>query len=221
MKRLLALILVVTICGCGFSTPSPAWKDNAHRQLDAYTTSFLIGREASTEPHFSIAGSEIAAGNDLALLAIAYLAQYALHTACLEGFDASAFAKIYRLEPHPSDMAYCHFLKGNFSAVDIKALPVRYAGVLKAASGRDLVMAAREILTIDDALSRLIACGVCVRYLPSDEAIIQIGISIASANEWRRPLRAYLIKLQAYHMEKGDINKAAAALERLRLLKND
>jgi len=93
----------------------------------------------------------------------------------LESFDASEFAKLYRLEPNPADMAYCHFLKGNFSAVDVMVLPVRYIGILKASSGKDLTMAAREIAAIDDPLSRLIACGVWVRYLPSDETILQIG----------------------------------------------
>ena len=104
--------------------------------MEDYKTSFLTGREESTEPHFIKARREIAAGNDLSLLTIAYLTKYALHTASLESFDASEFAKLYRLEPNPSDMAYCHFLKGNFTAVDIKVLPARYAGVLKAAFGK-------------------------------------------------------------------------------------
>lgn len=219
MKKLLPLIFALVICACGSATPVPDWKDNAYTQLDAYKTSFLTGKEESTEPHFVKARREIAAGNDLSLLIIAYLTKYALHTASLESFDSSDFAKLYRLEPNLSDMAYCHFLKGNFSAVDIKELPVRYAGVLKAASDRDLTMAAREIAAVDDPLSRLIACGVWVRYLPSDEIILQIGISTASANGWRRPLWAYLNKLQAYYLEKGDRNKAAATKERLELLK--
>lgn len=221
MKKLLSLIVALLICACGTSTPPPVWKDNAYRQLEEYKAGFLTNREASTEPHFVKARREIAAGNDLSLLAIAYLTKYALHTASLESFDASEFAKLYRLQPHPSDMAYCHFLKGNFSAVDVKVLPARYAGVLKAASGNDLTLAVREIAAIDDPLSRLIACGVWVRYLPSDEAMLQIGISTAAANGWRRPLWAYLNKLKAYYLEKGDLNKAAAAKERLDLLKKD
>lgn len=221
MKKLLALTFVLFVWSCGFTTPVPVWKENAHRQLDEYKASFLSGREASTEPHFARARREIASGNDIGLLAIAYLTKYALHTASLESFDASEFAKLYRLEPHPSDMAYCHFLKGNFNAVDIKALPARYAGVLKAASTRDLAMAAREISEVDDPLSRLIACGVWVRYLPSDEAILQIGISTASVNGWRRPLWAYLSRLQTYYTGNGDLNKAAAIGERLNLLKKD
>lgn len=221
MKKLFALLFVLLIWGCGFATPAPVWKDNAYRQLDEYKTSFLTGREASSEPHFAKARRDITSGNDVGLLAIAYLTKYALHTASLESFDSGEFAKLHRLEPHPSDMAYCHFLKGNFSAVDIKVLPSRYVGILKAALNSDLAMAAREISAFDDPLSRLIACGVWVRYLPSDEAILQIGISTASANGWRRPLWAYLSKLHSYYLEKGDLNKAAATKERLDLLKKD
>lgn len=210
---------VLLIGACGGGGQVPVWKEKAYSQLDEYKTSFLTGRELSTEPHFEKARGEIAAGNDLSLLSVAYLTKYALHTASLEPFDASEFAKLYRLEPRPADMAYCHFLKGNFSAVDARALPARYAGVMKAASSKDLTMAAREIAAIDDPLSRLVACGVWVRYLPADETILHIGIDAASANGWRRPLWAYLEKLQGYYQEKGESAKANSVAERLKLLK--
>ncbi len=219
MKKLPFFIIVLMICACGGAQHIPVWKEKAYSQLDDYKTSFLTGREASSEPHFEKARKEIAAGNDLGLLTIAYLTKYALHTASLEPFDASDFAKLYRLEPHPADMAYCHFLKGNFSAVDAKELPTRYTGVLKAAVARDAAAAGREIAAIDDPLSRLIACGVWTRYLPADEAIIQIGIDTASANGWRRPLWAYLERLQNYYLENGDQAKANSVSERLKLLK--
>lgn len=219
MKKILSLLFALLICACGSATPVPDWKDNAYRQLDDYKTSFLTGKEESTEPHFVKARREIAAGNDLSLLTIAYLTKYALHTASLESFDSSEFAKLYRLDPNVSDMAYCHFLKGNFSAVDSKALPVRYVVVLKAALAKDLTMAGREIAVIDDPLSRLVACGVWVQYLPFDETILQIGIFTASTNGWRRPLWAYLTQLQTYYSDHGDAAKAAAIKERLDLIK--
>jgi len=221
MKKLLLIIFALFICACWSAKPIPVWKDKAYMHLDDYKTSFLAGKEESTEPHFIKARREIAASNDLGLLTIAYLTKYALHTASLENFDSSEFAKLYKLEPNPSDMAYCHLLKGNFTAVDMKVLPYRYAGVLKAALARDLTMAAREITAIDDPLSRLIACGVCVKYLPSDETILQTGISTASANGWRRPLWAYLNKLQEHYLETGDQNKSTAVKARLDLLKRD
>lgn len=219
MKKLLSFILAILISACGSVTIVPDWKDKAYRQLDAYKTSFLTGREESTEPHFVKARRAISDGNDLNLLIIAYLTKYALHAAALESFDTSEFAKLYRLQPHAADMAYCHFLKGNFTAVDIKVLPSRYAGVLQATDGKDAISGAREIVAIDDPLSRLIACGVWVKYRPFDETILQIAIDTASANGWRRPLWAYLNQLQQYYADRSETAKSLAVKERLELLK--
>lgn len=221
MRKSLSLILIFLICACGSAAPVPKWQSRAYEQLDIYKTSFLTGREASTEPHFVLARREIAAAGDLHLLAIAYLTKYALHTASLESFDAADFSKIYRLEPDAANLAYCHFLKGNFNAVDGQALPARYTGVLKAASLKDQTAAAREIAAIDDPLSRLVACGVWVRYLPSDETILQIGIATSSAHGWRRPLWAYLTKMHDFYRENGDEKKAQAVTDRLELLKKE
>ena len=71
MKKLPFLIVVLLICACGGAGRIPAWKEKAYSQLDEYKTSFLTGREASTEPHFEKARKEIAAGNDLGLLTVA------------------------------------------------------------------------------------------------------------------------------------------------------
>jgi len=65
----------------------------------------------------------------------------------------------------------------------------------------------------------LIASGVWTKYLPADEAILKIGIDTASANGWRRPLWAYLERLQSYYLENGDSAKANRVSERLKLLK--
>jgi len=211
-------MITFIICACS-SAPVPPWKDKASRHLEDYKINFLSGKEDAAEPHFLKARREIAAANDVNLLAIAYLTKYALHTASLESFDSSDFAKLHRLDPNPANMAYCHFLKGNFSAVDLEILPARYAGVMKAAGGKDPAAAGREISAIDDPLSRLVACGVWVRYLPYDDNILQIGVTTASAHGWRRPLFAYLEKLQAYYLERGDQAKAGLIKDRLEILK--
>jgi hypothetical protein len=218
-KPLFLLMTVLMICACGSATPAPVWQDNAYRHLEDYKINFLAGKEDATEPHFIKARREITAGNDLSLLTTAYLTNYALHTASLERFDAAEFAKLQRLEPNAANMSYCHFLKGNFNAANVQELPTRYAGIMKAAAGRDAVLAAREIAAIDDPLSRLIACGVWVKYMPYDESILQIAINTASANGWRRPLWAYLDKLQTYYLERGDKIKAGIIKDRLDLLK--
>lgn len=218
MKRILILWMVLIIAACGSSARVPDWKDNASRHLEDYKSHFLAGKEDASEPHFFKARKEIAAGNDLQLLATVYLTKYALHAASLESFETSDFAKLQRLEPNAANMAYCHFLKGNFSAVDARVLPSRYTGVLKAAVSRDVKSAGREINAIDDPLSRLIASGVWVRYLPYNEDLLWMAVNTASANGWRRPLWAYLEKLQAYYLEHGDQSKVEAIKLRLNLM---
>jgi hypothetical protein len=219
MKKLLFLTLAFMICACGSVAPTPKWKDNAYEQLDLYKTGFLTGREESTEPHFVKAVREMAAGNDLNLLAVAWLTKYALHAASLESFDDNEFQKLSRLEPNAADLAYCNFLKGNFSAGDIHRLPARYAGVMKAAAVKDAASAVREMAVIADPLSRLVACGVWVKYRTYDENILQTAIDTAAAHGWRRPLWAYLSKLHDFYSERGDKLKADAIKERLEFLK--
>jgi hypothetical protein len=221
-KSILSLIAALVICACcQASLPVSVWKDNAYRYLEDYKGNFLAGKEDATEPHFFKAKREITAGNDLTLLAIAYLTKYALHTACLEKFDTGDFARIYHQEPNPANMAYCNFLKGNFSAVDLNLLSPRYTGIIKAAAGKDTSFAAREIAAIDDSLARLIACGVWVSYMPYNEKILLTAIETASSQGWRRPLWAYLDKLQTFYLENGDKVKASGIQERLELLKKE
>lgn len=218
MKKLLFLITIVVVCACS-QTTVPGWKDKAYSQLESYKINFLTGRESVTEPHFIRAKQEIAASNDLNLLTVVYLTKYALHTASLESFDDGEFVKLYRLEPNPANMAYFQFLKGNFNAVDLKVLPACYAGITKAAEGRDAAFAAHEIAAIDDPLSRLVAAGVWVTYMPYNENILQTAIDTASANGWRRPLWAYLSRLQTYYLERGEKSKAGLIKDRLEVLK--
>lgn len=219
MKKLFIFLIVTLLSACASTLHTPAWQNNASAYLEDYKVQFLSGKEDASEPHFAKARRELASGNDLNLLATAYLTKYALHTASLESFDTADFARLYRLEPNPANMAYCHFLKGNFTAIDPLVFPSRYLGVLKAALARDGKSAVSEISAISDPLSRLVACGVWVRYVSCDEDLLQIAISTSSANGWRRPLWAYLDKLQSYYTAKGELGKAEAIRLRLELLK--
>lgn len=221
MKKFLLLSCTIFVLSCSFPSFAPTWKDEAARHLNAYKSHFLSGSNVTAELYFSKTQNDLSSGNDVSGLAMLYLTKYALHAASLESFETSVFAKLYRLEPNAAHMSYCHFLKGNFTAVDVRALPPRYAGVLKAALGKDLSSVLREINAIDDPLSRLIACGVWVRYLPYDEAILQTSVATASANGWRRPLFAFLEKLQSYYLEHGDQNKAETIKLRLEILKKE
>ncbi|HQL00900.1 MAG TPA: hypothetical protein PK090_09005 [Smithellaceae bacterium] len=219
MKKTLTLCMCVLILSCAGGQPAPDWKMRGYRHLEEYKQSFLSGKEDAAEPHFEKARRAFAAGNDLEWLSLAFLTQFALHTACLERFDTAPFARLYRLAPTASHMAYCHFLKGNLSAVDPALLDNRYADFLKAAQAADAPRAVLALQNIDDPLSRLIAAGVWIRYLPGNEAISQMAIDTAAANGWRRPLWAHLSALSVHYESQGETEKGRLVKERLELIK--
>jgi hypothetical protein len=218
MRKLLVIALIIFLCACS-SQPIPQWKDTSFRQLENYKVNFLTDKEDVTEPHFAKATRAISSNNDLNLLATVYLTKYALHTAALEDFDDSDFIRIDKLEPNAANRAYYDLLKGHFSAVNISKLPANYSKLIPLMTNKDLIAAIREIASISDPLPRLIACGIWVKYLSSDENILRLAIDTAAQHGWRRPLWSYLTKLHQYYLDHQEINKADSIKERMDLLK--
>lgn len=220
MRKILVVAIMVFICSCGSDLKQiPEWKDVSFRNLENYKSNFLNGKEDVSEPHLEKAIQAASSGNDLNLLARIYLNKYALRTASLEDFDEGEFIRINKLQPVSSNFAYYNFLKGNFASGEDNLLPSNYSGFIKVARSRDLTGAVQEISLIDDPLSRLIACGIWVKYLPYNEKILQTAVDTSAYNGWNRPLWAYLIKLQKYYLDRGDQSKADSISQRMELLK--
>ena len=112
-----------------------------------------------------------------------------------------------------------NFLKGKFSAPEDNLLPTQYLSIIKPARNKDLTKGLQEISFIDDPLSRLIACGIWVKYLPYDENILQLAINTSAEQGWKKPLWAYLTQLQKYYLGRGETAKAADTKEWLEVLK--
>jgi hypothetical protein len=218
MKNILVFTLLMFLGACS-SQPIPQWMDTSARQLENYKVNFLADKEDATEPHFAQAKKAISSNNDLNILATAYLTKYALHTAALEDFDDSEFLRIDKLQPNAANRAYYDLLKGNFGQIESGKLPANYSKLLPLMVDKNLSTASLEIAAISDPLSRLIACGVWVKYLPADETIFQLAIDTAALQGWSRPLWAYLTRLQKYYLDRREITKAENIKERLELLK--
>jgi len=221
MRKILTVVIVIFICSCGLNQKHiPEWKDTSFRQLENYKVNFLTGKENVSEPHFDKAKKAASGDNlDLNFLARIYLNKYALHIAALEDFDDSEFVRINKLHPLAPNFAYYNFLKGNFTVVEDNLLPSQYSSFIQLVRNKDLAKALQEIPSITDPLSRLIACGIWVKYLSYDENILQIAINASADNGWKRPLWAYLTKLQKYYLDHGETAKAESIKERLELLK--
>ena len=218
MRKSSIILIIFIICACS-SKQIPEWKDTSSKQLESYKHYFLTDKEGSSEPHFGKAKKAIARSNDLILLGTAYLIKYGLYISVLEDFDDTDFLRINKLQPDAKNFSYYSFIKGNFLVCDNSLLPAHYSRLLKPAQNKDLTTAVREISSINDPLSRLVACGVWVKYLPYDENILQIAISTSADNGWGKPLFAYLTKLQQYYLDHHEIVKAESIKERLELLK--
>jgi hypothetical protein len=219
MRNILAALLFLFIYACGGSQPIPQWKDTASRQLENYKINFLTDKEDAAEPHFTKARIAVSGNNDLQLLSIVYLTKYALHTAALEDFNDSDFIRIDKLEPNAANRAYYDLLKGNLSQIDETKLKPTYRKLLQLMKDKNLSAAVSEIASIDDPLLRLISCGIWVKYIPYDENILRLAIDTAAKNGWRRPLWAYLNKLQSFYEDHKESTKAQNIKERLELLK--
>lgn len=219
MKKYFVIFMLLFIYACGGSQPIPQWKDTTSRQLENYKINFLTDKEGIDEPHFIKARNAISSNNDLQLLAKAYLMKYALHTAVLEDFDDRDFLRIDKLEPNVANRAYYDLLKGNISQLNEANLKPAYQKLLHLMRDKNVSAATKEIASIDDPLSRLIACGIWVKYMPYNENIIKLAIDTASQDGWRRPLWAYLNKLQKYYLDRQETDKAETIKERLELLK--
>lgn len=218
MKNVLMITVIMLLWACSSSQPIPQWKDTASRQLENYRVSFLTGEEDDTEPHLAKAKKAISSSNDLNTLAMLYLTKYALHVAALEDFDDNEFIKIDKLQPNDVHRAYYNFLKGHFAVIDADSLPSQYGKFLLTMVNHDYLAANHAIASIEDPLSRLIACGLRIKYAPPDEITLQLAIDTAAKEGWRRPLWAYLTRLQKYYLENQATDKANIIKERLDIL---
>ncbi|MDP1991665.1 MAG: hypothetical protein Q8K00_11640, partial [Syntrophales bacterium] len=127
--------------------------------------------------------------------------------------------KIAAAQPVPANRNFYLFLTGDPAAVDGALLPAQYRSFLKTLRGGDVVKVEKAIAAIEeDPLSQLIAAGLSVRSQIESEAILQVAVSAASRNGWKRALLAWLERLRTFYEGKGDSAKAAAVRQRIDLI---
>ncbi len=221
MRKIICLMMFsILLVGCGSSKPVPDWTDASFNQLDNYKKSYLSGKELIAEAYFNKAVDEIKSSGDLDILARAYLTKYACQVAVLEAFDDREYLKIEAVEPVLQNKNFHGFLKGAFDNVDEKLLPQQYEGFLRAFKSGKKEDVAREISKMDNPLSKLIAVGLLVKKNKVEEIDLKLAIDIASQNGWKKPLLAYLGKLQSFYKTNNEPDKAAHVEERIQLIKN-
>lgn len=218
MKRLIIMFLLLMLAACGSSRPVPDWISAGSGHLDDFKKSYLEGNIAVSDLYFSRAVAEIKKSGDLDVLAKAYLIRMAMDVAVLAKARDEDFVKIDAVESNSSNRNFHDFLKGDLKRVQVTLLPDQYHGMASTLLMGNTDKLAPELRKIEDPISRIIACGVCVRVGRFDEELLTAAVSTASYNGWKRALLAYLEKLRIFYTERSQQDKAAAIMERVQLI---
>jgi len=160
--KILILISMIFISGCGGGPPAPSWQANAKYSLDSFQQAYLRGDTRVADVEFERAKSELSSTGSAALVARAELVRCAARAASLEFDDCPGFEKL-RADAGAEELAYADFLSGK-----------------------------NERSVTDDPVSRLVSHGVKFHAGKATPEDISAAIDIASAQGWRRPLLAWL-----------------------------
>lgn len=203
-----ALALTFFLSGCAGKAPPPAWKLNAQSALASFQRFELAGERTLAEREFARAQAAIAQSARLDLAARAELIRCATRSASLEFDDCPGYL---RLAAHASaeERAYARFLSGDWTEIDANTLPAHHARLLAAAGNPARTLEALAAMREPEA--RLIAASVLLRRAELPPAGFALAVDTASAQGWRRPLRAWL-EVQARRAEAAGEHAAAANL---------
>ena len=221
MKRCLRLLLVCALLfGCN-SQPIAGWAEASYKHLDRFKEFFMAGEEPLAEAHFQKAVAEIKKSGDLSALQKAYLTKYAVHLAVLKHFTGDEYLQVEAVAPIAENRNFFAFLRASPAAqVSAELLPRQYREFFAASLSGEAARRNSAVAKIEDPLSRLIAIGWLVSQDRHDEEILLLAEDTASRQGWKKALLAYLDRLTAHYLAKGETKKAEAVEGRIRLMAN-
>ena len=200
-----AVAVALALGGCAQRPPVPDWQPKADTAMNRTLAAYLNGDDSADAQEFERARREISRTGRPELLARAELMRCAAQVASLDLVPCAGFERL-RLDAAGPEQAYAAYLAGQIAPAQVAALPEQHRAVAASASSA-------AALAIDDPLARLVAAGVLLRRGGADPALIEMAIDTASAQGWRRPLRAWL-GLQLVRAEQAGAAEAVARLRR-------
>lgn len=214
LARLLTLLSLLTLAGCGNKPRAPEWQLNARGALERYEQAFLTGDNRVAASEFARARAELAATGQPGLVARAELTRCALQVASLV-FEPCAGFELLRRDAPVAERAYADYLAGRLGPQDSGLLPQQHRAVLGAtgATGATGASTVAAVKAIDDPLARLVASGVLFRAANASPEVLQSAVDTASAQGWRLPLLAWL-GAQALRAEQAGAGDEAGRLRR-------
>lgn len=201
----------VLLAGCASGPPPPDWQSNAKAAVDSTVRAALVGDSRLETQEFERARGELARTGRPDWMARAELMRCAAHTASL-AFEPCAGFERWRRDAAPAELAYARHLAGQgLAREDIALLPPAQRDAATAIAGG--AVAAGQVRSIDDPLSRLIAAALLFRAGKASPEVIELATETASAQGWRRPLLAWL-QVQALRAERAGATDEGQRLRR-------
>ena len=206
MSRVLLLLFVALLAGCGNKPRQPDWLVNADGAQDRFERAYLSGRDRVATSEFTRFRSETASTANPALVARAELTRCAVRVASLDFGPCTGFEPLRR-DATDTERAYADFLEGRATPEQEKLLPEAYRGIVSGTGG------GAALKKIANPVSRVIAAAVLLRMEKADPDVLQIATDTSSEQGWRRAVMAWL-GAQAMRAEKAGATEEAARLRR-------
>jgi hypothetical protein len=202
-----AWVLTLFLTACASHPVPPDWQAGAYSGLRSFTADYLSGNTRMADLEFAKARGELARTGRFERVARAELVRCAVQVAGLEFNECPGFAAL-AADAGDAERAYAAFLTGK--TADAKLLPPHYRAVVEARK--------EAVSSLEDPLARLIGAGVLMRSGRLLATDIDLAVSTASDQGWRRPLLAWLGVQAEYAERNGDTALATLARRRVELV---
>ena len=212
-RILTAAVLASALAACSSGPPVPDWKMNAQSSIERFEAAYLAGRTLVEQTEFQRARGQVAGTGKVDLVARIELLRCATRVASLvfepcTGFDA------LREDAGAADRAYAAYLAGT-AVADTSLLPETQRAVAAATSD---TQAASAAAAIKEPLGKLVAAGVLLRANRATPELLDMAVTTASDQGWRRPLLAWLGVQRLRAEQAGDLQEAQRIARRMALV---
>ena len=221
-RLLTALGTVVLLTACSNKPLAPDWQSNALGSLKGFASAYMAGNTQVADFEFGRAKADIAATGRLDLIARSELVRCAVRVAALEFDDCQGVQTIATADVAAPERAYSAYLRApkndrapSLDAAQIALLPEQHRAV---AAPQDAAKKTATLAAMPDPLSRLIAAGVAFQQGQLPPSGVDLAVTTASDQGWRRPLLAWLGVQMKLMEASGDADGKARIQRRIDLV---